>query len=62
MVLHHPCSGGGVLLFQGKPKELDVVRPVPMGIFQRATGMALFLPLWQQALVLEQSGASMAGI
>ena len=53
MVLHHPGRGRGVLLFQGKPQGLDGVRPLPLGLFQRAAGMALFLPLRKQADVLE---------
>ena len=53
MVLHHPGRGGGVLLFEGKPEGLDVVRPLPLVVFQQDAGMALFLPLRKQADVLE---------
>ena len=50
---HHPCRSRGILLFQGKPQGLDVVRPLPLGLFQRDAGMALFLSLRQQAFVLQ---------
>ena len=54
MVLHHPGRSRGILLFQGKPHGLDVVRQLPLGLFQRDAGMALFLSLWRNPHVLEQ--------
>jgi len=49
MVLHHPCGCGGILLCQSQSEGLDVVRPLPMGVFQRDEGMALFHAFGREA-------------